>query len=242
MTKCGRYGPTPEQCDYSPTTIRASVQRSLSRLNTTYLDTVYLHDTEFVSASIGTRIAGDHTTALLGGEVEYGLVQGEEDKIRGEGDQRILDALAELRKMQGEGLIKSVGISGIALLSFLARTVLMGFITICAHRLSAPDAPTSCVARATHAALQAARRSALVFTPHSAKRCLRRVCSASPRARPGPAACHRVPAQHGCAHPVPARVAPRLARTGRCGRPRECGLRRRGLGRGTAQFGYWLWI
>ncbi|KDQ29275.1 hypothetical protein PLEOSDRAFT_2849, partial [Pleurotus ostreatus PC15] len=48
MTKCGRYGPST--FDYKPATIRESVERSLKRLHTDYLDTVFLHDVEFVCA------------------------------------------------------------------------------------------------------------------------------------------------------------------------------------------------
>ncbi|KAI3529065.1 L-galactose dehydrogenase, partial [Colletotrichum filicis] len=42
VTKAGRIAPT--EFDYSPAWIRASVLRSLERLNTTYLDLVYTHD------------------------------------------------------------------------------------------------------------------------------------------------------------------------------------------------------
>jgi aryl-alcohol dehydrogenase-like predicted oxidoreductase len=46
-TKAGRIA---SSCfDYSPPAIRASVERSLDRLGTTYLDLVYCHDAEFVS-------------------------------------------------------------------------------------------------------------------------------------------------------------------------------------------------
>ncbi|OLN94105.1 D-arabinose 1-dehydrogenase 2 [Colletotrichum chlorophyti] len=47
VTKAGRIAPT--EFDYSPAWIRASVLRSLERLNTPYLDLVYTHDAEFVS-------------------------------------------------------------------------------------------------------------------------------------------------------------------------------------------------
>ena len=47
ITKVGRYG--SEEFDYSPGTVRASVERSLKRLRTEYLDVVYCHDVEFVS-------------------------------------------------------------------------------------------------------------------------------------------------------------------------------------------------
>ncbi|KAL3302571.1 L-galactose dehydrogenase [Colletotrichum asianum] len=47
VTKAGRIAPA--EFDYSPSWIRASVLRSLERLNTSYLDLVYTHDAEFVS-------------------------------------------------------------------------------------------------------------------------------------------------------------------------------------------------
>jgi D-arabinose 1-dehydrogenase len=48
LTKAGRIG--GESFDYSPEWIRKSVLRSLERLKTGYLDVVYCHDVEFVSA------------------------------------------------------------------------------------------------------------------------------------------------------------------------------------------------
>ncbi|KAI9352285.1 Aldo/keto reductase family-domain-containing protein [Zopfochytrium polystomum] len=47
-TKCGRYGPTKAEFDYSAARVRASVQESLRRLKTDYLDVVFCHDVEFV--------------------------------------------------------------------------------------------------------------------------------------------------------------------------------------------------
>ncbi|EXF76859.1 L-galactose dehydrogenase [Colletotrichum fioriniae PJ7] len=47
VTKAGRIA--GNEFDYSPAYVRYSVLRSLSRLNTTYLDLVYMHDVEFVS-------------------------------------------------------------------------------------------------------------------------------------------------------------------------------------------------
>lgn len=49
LTKCGRIA--SDQFDYSPSWIRRSVRRSCRRLNTNYLDVVYCHDVEFVSAA-----------------------------------------------------------------------------------------------------------------------------------------------------------------------------------------------
>ncbi|KAI9650062.1 hypothetical protein NHQ30_000075 [Ciborinia camelliae] len=48
ITKCGRI--SGSEFDYSPPWIQHSIARSLTRLHTTYLDVVYLHDVEFVSA------------------------------------------------------------------------------------------------------------------------------------------------------------------------------------------------
>ncbi|GBE89877.1 hypothetical protein SCP_1702030 [Sparassis crispa] len=116
MTKWGRYGPAQSEFDYTPATVRESVRRSLAQLNTDYLDVVYLHDVEYVCTPVGPQEAGDHTAALA--EVraaEYGLAWGAEGKVWGEGALKILDALAELRKMQGEGFIRAVGITVTAL-------------------------------------------------------------------------------------------------------------------------------
>jgi len=124
MTKCGRYGSSKADFDYSPATIRASVQRSLLRLNTSYLDAVYLHDVEFVCTQVGPYQAGDPTVAL-DRKAEYGLAEGHEGTVWGEGDQKILDALAELRKMQDEGIVKSIGITGYPLPTLLRLALLV---------------------------------------------------------------------------------------------------------------------
>ncbi|KAH9883457.1 Aldo/keto reductase [Xylariomycetidae sp. FL2044] len=47
VTKAGRI--SGDEFDYSPSWIRYSINRSLERLHTTYLDLVYMHDVEFVS-------------------------------------------------------------------------------------------------------------------------------------------------------------------------------------------------
>ena len=49
LTKVGRINAS--EFDYSASWVRYSVQRSLQRLKTTYLDVVYCHDVEFVSPS-----------------------------------------------------------------------------------------------------------------------------------------------------------------------------------------------
>lgn len=47
ITKAGRIGES--EFDYSPEWVRSSIQSSLQRLHTSYLDLVYCHDVEFVT-------------------------------------------------------------------------------------------------------------------------------------------------------------------------------------------------
>lgn len=114
-TKCGRYGAAASDFDYSRETIRASIKRSLERLGTTYLDVVFLHDTEFVCTPVHPDDpTGDPTKALEDeslGKV-WGLGKGLEGQVHGEGDQKILDAFDELKKMKEEGLIREIGLTG----------------------------------------------------------------------------------------------------------------------------------
>lgn len=110
MTKCGRYGPST--FDYSPETIRKSVKQSLERLKTDYLDVVYLHDVEFVAERLAPSPTGDVSAALGEDAAAYGLAPGDEGRLRGDGDQKILDAYNELRKLKEEGLVKQIGITG----------------------------------------------------------------------------------------------------------------------------------
>lgn len=46
-TKCGRYGATVDQCDYSAARVTRSVDESLSRLGVDHLDIIQVHDVEF---------------------------------------------------------------------------------------------------------------------------------------------------------------------------------------------------
>jgi len=46
-TKCGRYGLDVESCDYSARRVTRSVDESLSRLKTDYVDLLQVHDIEF---------------------------------------------------------------------------------------------------------------------------------------------------------------------------------------------------
>lgn len=56
MTKVGRIA--ADHFDYSPQWIRSSVERSLMRFKTTYLDVVFCHDVEFVSIDEAVEAVG----------------------------------------------------------------------------------------------------------------------------------------------------------------------------------------
>ncbi|KDQ65002.1 hypothetical protein JAAARDRAFT_118719 [Jaapia argillacea MUCL 33604] len=171
ITKCGRYGSGPELFDYSPATIRASVQRSLSRLHTTYLDTVYLHDVEYVATAVAPRRTGNPVSALDDEKAQYGLLEGEEGKVHGEGDQKILDAIAELRKMQEEGLIKTIGITGFPLPTLLRLALLV--------RNTAPYKPLDVLLSYSHLCLQTS--TFIKFAPQFLNRAgVSQVVTASP--------------------------------------------------------------
>lgn len=97
--------------------IRASVERSLRRLQTTYLDVVYLHDCEFLSSFPFPMPAGDHSLALSSEAEAWGLV--EPYNPRGPGDEQVLAAFQELRKLQKEGKVRACGLAGYPLPTLL---------------------------------------------------------------------------------------------------------------------------
>lgn len=125
ITKCGRYGANKRSFDYSPERIRASVQESLKRLNTTYLDAVYLHDVEFVAEEVGSSTAAGYPMNALevGNLAEYGLDNAE--KIHGEGDRAILRAFETLLQLKSEGLIRKAGMAAYPLPTLLRLTRLI---------------------------------------------------------------------------------------------------------------------
>ena len=73
---------------------------------------MYLHDVEFVCTPVQPRAEGNHVHALDTEAEAYGLADSQAGKVWGEGDQVFLDAVAELRKMKAEGLIRNIGITG----------------------------------------------------------------------------------------------------------------------------------
>jgi len=58
-TKVGRYGPKRVEFDYSRERVRASVEESMRRMHTDYLDIVYAHDVEFVSVDRAVEAVGE---------------------------------------------------------------------------------------------------------------------------------------------------------------------------------------
>jgi len=127
MTKCGRYGLDKDDFDYSPETIRQSITRSLDRLNTDYLDVVYLHDVEFVASPIYPENRSCKPGDILDQNPNHwGLGSDTSAAQIGDGDQIILDALRELFKLKEEGKVKAVGITGYAL-PILLRLATLAF-------------------------------------------------------------------------------------------------------------------
>lgn len=118
MSKCGRYGEEREDFDYTPTTIRRSLLRTLERLGTSYLDAFFLHDVEFVATPVHPPDpTGDPIVALQtdDGKEAWGHREGEESKVHGKGDEMILAGYGELLKLKEEGLVRTIGITGLSL-------------------------------------------------------------------------------------------------------------------------------
>lgn len=78
---------------------------------------MYVHDVEYIAESKAPRTSGDHRVALSAEADVYGLGEGQEGVVYGDGDRQVLIAVAELRKLQDEGVVKRVGISGASLQS-----------------------------------------------------------------------------------------------------------------------------
>ncbi|KAL1758795.1 Aldo/keto reductase family-domain-containing protein [Schizophyllum commune] len=186
MTKCGRIAGST--FDYSPAGVRASVFRSLERLQTTYLDTVYLHDIEFVATPCAPRTEGNHFGALGSDSASneslptatshglpdeaaaYGLAPGDEATIRGPGDEQILAAFAELRKLKSEGLVRRIGITGYPLPTLLRLAILIR---------ATQGAPVDVLLSYCHLTLQNATLAG--FLPHLVRRAgVKTVLNASP--------------------------------------------------------------
>ncbi|KAJ4000538.1 Aldo/keto reductase [Lentinula boryana] len=169
MTKCGRFG--ANAFDYSSAAIRNSVSQSLQRLQTPYLDTVYLHDVEFVCTPVQGKQTGDHASALTEDKAAYGLEEGREGEIHGEGDQKVLDAFTELRKMKEEGLVRHIGITGYPVATLLRLSLLI------LH--NPPYEPVDVLLSYSHISLQ--NSTFAQFVPHFRQRAkVKQLVAASP--------------------------------------------------------------
>jgi D-arabinose 1-dehydrogenase len=79
------------------------------------LDVVFLHDVEYVCSSVHpVDSTGDPTKILENKELPaaWGLGEGYEDQVHGDGDQKIIDALDELKKLKDEGIVHEIGLTG----------------------------------------------------------------------------------------------------------------------------------
>ncbi|KAF1928098.1 Aldo/keto reductase [Didymella exigua CBS 183.55] len=74
MTKVGRIA--ADQFDYSPQWIRSSVNRSLQRFKTTYLDVVFCHDIEFVGEAEAVVAVGTLFELVRQGIIKYVGISG----------------------------------------------------------------------------------------------------------------------------------------------------------------------
>ncbi|KJE01371.1 galactose dehydrogenase [Cryptococcus gattii NT-10] len=119
ITKVGKYGPNSSDHTYSPEVVKASVERSLRRLKTDYLDAVYLHDVEYTLP--GPSYEGN-PVPLLSTILSQPLVPTAEEI-------KILDGIAALREFQTSGHILLVGIAGYPLPILLRLALLVRDIT-----------------------------------------------------------------------------------------------------------------
>lgn len=74
MTKVGRIAAS--EFDYSPTWIRYSVNRSLKRFKTEYLDVVFCHDIEYVTAAEAVTAVGVLFDFVKQGKIRYVGISG----------------------------------------------------------------------------------------------------------------------------------------------------------------------
>jgi D-arabinose 1-dehydrogenase len=134
------------------------------------------------------RRTGHHAKALDEEKAEYGLLEGDEAKIHGEGDQKVLDAYQELQKLKEEGIVKQVGLTGLYLHllewnkthSFRAGYPLPTLLRIASLILNTPPfKPVDIVQTYSHSSLQ--NRTLAAFLPHfSARAKVGQVLTASP--------------------------------------------------------------
>ena len=128
ITKVGKYGPFADQHIFDAETTRKSIERSLKRFNTDYLDAVCelpicaqssisffgslmvhsdLHDIEFITPY---RLPAGHHLSAQTSSPEHSYHLAPPHEPLGPGDEHILDGLRTLRALQKEGKIRQIGI------------------------------------------------------------------------------------------------------------------------------------
>ncbi|WVQ72962.1 hypothetical protein IAR50_002524 [Cryptococcus sp. DSM 104548] len=115
ITKVGKYGPNCRDHVWDPEVIKASVERSLQRLGTDYLDAVYLHDIEYTLPPPSCS----HTPLVdISSVLSRPLVPTPEEST-------LLLAISTLRILQLSGKILKIGIAGYALPVLLRLSLLV---------------------------------------------------------------------------------------------------------------------
>ncbi|OCF74151.1 galactose dehydrogenase [Kwoniella mangroviensis CBS 8886] len=118
ITKVGKYGPNSRDHHFDPETITKSVKRSLKRMNTDYLDVVYLHDIEYI---LPPPSYSGNPLDSLSEIINSPSTPSKEEQI-------LLTAIETLRSLQAEGKILQVGIAGYPL-PILLRIALLVYQT-----------------------------------------------------------------------------------------------------------------
>lgn len=128
LTKCGRYGASVKDFDYSPERIRRSIKESCTEMHTDYLDVVYLHDVEFVAECFHDSKGGENEGLALTQQSPHPQpipIIENPGKSWGPGDDSVILAIKTLFQLKSEGVIRKVGISGYPLGTLLRISLLV---------------------------------------------------------------------------------------------------------------------
>ncbi|KAK8853070.1 hypothetical protein IAR55_003771 [Kwoniella newhampshirensis] len=119
ITKVGKYGPSSRDHTYAADAVRASVDRSLKRLKTDYLDIVYLHDVEYILPP--PSFSGNPVLSIPSILSQPLTPTPEESSV--------LEGITTLRSLQDENKILLCGIAGYPLPILLRLSLLVLHIT-----------------------------------------------------------------------------------------------------------------
>lgn len=116
---------------------------------------------------------GDHLKALEQPK-RWGLAEGDEGKIWGQGDGQVLEALREMFKMKNEGKIKAVGITGQPFLQRKGSAHPHVYFALC--RIPSSDITTNSDTSIEPTSISTFRRRSFIFSSHLTKRHFRSLC------------------------------------------------------------------